>query len=365
MPNQDTDAAWKYHNGTKHSYTSVRTHPHFLDWENRPLLFKIYSTLEVLRLPKDLKPSGIPALQAMAKAKDSPTTNIVPDLDALAQILFLSAGVTKSKKYPGGEMFFRAAACTGALYEIELYVVCGDLPGLAAGVYHFGVAEFGLRQLRAGDFRQVLVEATAAEQTVAHAPLIIICTGTYWRNAWKYRSRTYRHFGWDNGTLVANLLAVAAALGFPAKVIAGFVDGDVNRLLDLNPQREVAFTLVPVGDNSSTAPAVKTKIEPLELPVMPYSNTEVDYPPMRQMHEASSLASAAAVGAWRKSSMANSKETAAQGKDVGKKTAEIPLQPLSDANIPRDSIEQVIRRRGSTRKFSRSAISFTQLSTLL
>ena len=44
----------------------------------------------------------------------------------------------------------------------------------------------------------------AKEPAVADAPATIICDGTYWRNAWKYQARTYRHFGWDNGTLLAN-----------------------------------------------------------------------------------------------------------------------------------------------------------------
>ena len=39
-------------------------------------------------------------------------------------------------------------------------------------------------------------------------------TSTFWRNAWKYRSRTYRHFGWDNGTIVANIW-----IGFPFNFI--------------------------------------------------------------------------------------------------------------------------------------------------
>ena len=66
MPNQDLDATWKYHNGTKHSYLSLRAHPHFLDWENKPLLFKIYPTLEVTRLPKDFRQTGVSALSAIA-----------------------------------------------------------------------------------------------------------------------------------------------------------------------------------------------------------------------------------------------------------------------------------------------------------
>src|SRR5260370_40692423 len=59
------------------------------------------------------------------------------------------------------------------------------------------------------------------EPAVARAPATIVCTGTYWRNAWKYAARTYRHFGWDGGTLLANMLAVAAAPGVPAGNVRG------------------------------------------------------------------------------------------------------------------------------------------------
>jgi SagB-type dehydrogenase family enzyme len=358
MANQDTDASWKYHNGTKHSPLSIRAHPHFLDWDNKPLPFKIYPTLEVLRLPKHPKQTGVAALSAIANTAIVTKTEAVPDLETIAQLLFFSAGVTKSKKYPGGEIFFRAAACTGALYEVELYLACTDLPELSAGVYHFGVAEFGLRQLRAGDFRETLVKATADEPSVAHAPLIIICTGTYWRNAWKYRSRTYRHFGWDNGTILANLLAMSSALGLPAKIVCGFVDGQVNSLLDLDTHREVSFSLVPIGHVASKPSAAKS-VEKLDLPTVAYSKAEVDYPAMRQMHNACSLDSPEEVAEWHK------RVTVPRSKDATKTSPEIPLKPLSDAEIPPDTIEQVILRRGSTRKFSRDPITFPQLSTLL
>src|SRR5438270_5193953 len=244
--NRVIEAAWKYHNATKHSYASIRTNPHTLDWENKPLQFKIYPTLEVTRLPREARQTRVSALSAIANT-GAKTSSGVLDLERIAQILFLSAGITKSKRYPGGETFFRAAACTGALYEIELYLVTAELPDLPAGVYHFGVAEFGLRQLRAGDFRGVLADATAKEPSVAQAPIVVVCTGTYWRNAWKYQARTYRHFGWDNGTILANLLAATAAIQVPATVLTGFVDATVNRLLDLDTQREVALSIIPIG----------------------------------------------------------------------------------------------------------------------
>jgi SagB-type dehydrogenase family enzyme len=365
--NEHLDAALQYHSGTKHTYQSLRMHPHSLDWENKPLLFKIYPTLEVTRLPRDFHESGRAALAAIADSSTPEQAETIPDFETLAQLLFFSAGVIRSKKHPQGETFFRAAACTGALYEIELYVVCADLPGravpgvknppgLAAGVYHFGAAEFGLRQLRSGDFRQALVDATGGASAVAHAPVTIICTGTYWRNAWKYHSRTYRHFGWDNGTILANLLAMSTASNLPARIITAFIDSQVNGLLGLDIKREVAFSLVPIGHKNAT-PSAAPKVSSLKLPLVPYSETEVDYPAMRKLHEASSLDSSDEVAAWRG-------KTPLQQLPPPKGTI-TPLQPLDDSAIPPDSIEQVISRRGSARQFARDPITMPLLSTLL
>src|SRR5713101_3942392 len=278
--NRNSDAAWNYHNATKHSYASIRSNAHFMDWSNQPLPFKIYPTLEPMHLPGEVRQSGVAALSAIAE-RVSAQTNAGPDLEAVAQLLYLSAGITRKRKYSGGEIFFRAAACTGALYEVEFYLVCGALTNLDAGVYHFAPAEFGLRLLRTGDYRRVLLEATGGEPAIAHAALTIVCTCTYWRNAWKYQARTYRHFGWDNGTLLANLLAVATALGLRAKVVCGFVDASVNRLLDIDPQREVSFSLVAIGHGAALPPQSPAEIVPLGVETVSLSLREVDYPLMR------------------------------------------------------------------------------------
>ena len=356
MNNRDTHAAWNYHNETKHSYSSVRGNRHFLDFENYPLPFKVYPTLQPLPLPRDASQSGMAALSVIADPGAPLLGDAVPDLATLAQILYFSAGVTRTKKFPGGEIFFRAASCTGALYEIELYVVCAGLPGLAAGVYHFAAGDFALRLLRAGDFRAALVRAAADVQSLRHAPLILVSTGTYWRNAWKYQARTYRHFGWDNGTLHANLLAMCAAWRLPAHVVCGFVDGDVNWLLDLDTKREVALTLVPIGHVGAEPPA-PPEISPLHLESVPPSKKEVDYPVMRDMHLASSLASAEEVAAWRGGMPPRPPD------EPGEKR--VVLEPLGDAEMPRDTIEQVILRRGSSRKFVREPISLREFSTML
>src|SRR5215471_353101 len=289
MNNSDIQAARNYHDNTKHSYWSVRHNPHFLDWANRPLPFKIYPKVAPIPLPRDMVPTGVTALSAISGTVQMSGVESIPDIQDLARLLYFSAGITKRRKYPGGELYFRAAACTGALYEIELYVVTCDCKGLDAGVYHFNPADFSLRLLRKGDFRGNLVRATSIESAVARAPAIIICTGTYWRNAWKYQARTYRHFGWDNGTLLANMLAVATASGLPAGIVLGFVDADVNRLLDLDVRREVSLCLVPIGRTSESSLPGPREVPALGLETIPLSEREVEYPAMLEMHDASSL----------------------------------------------------------------------------
>ena len=153
MANQEIQAAWHYHNGTKHPDGYLMDRWHSFDPMHQPLLFKIYSDAEPIPLPLDPSPSAVSALSAISMKTVPPSGGRVPDLDTLGRILYFSAGITKRINYPWGDMPFRAAACTGALYHIELYLVCGDLPGLMAGVYQFDPGNLALRQLRQGDYR--------------------------------------------------------------------------------------------------------------------------------------------------------------------------------------------------------------------
>jgi|DewCreStandDraft_2_1066082.scaffolds.fasta_scaffold00019_177 SagB-type dehydrogenase family enzyme len=357
MSNREVSAARYYHEATKHSYTRLLADRFTLDWANKPIPYKIYTTLEpYARLPADFPPSSVSALDAIAAADEPPDGERVPDLQTLARLCYFSNGVTKVLRRGGEAIAFRAASCTGALYHVELYLVCGDLPDLPAGVYHFGAHDNGLRRLRAGDFRQVLVDATGAEPSVATAPVVVICTSTFWRNAWKYRARAYRHSFWDTGTILANLLAVAAARELPAKVVLGFADEPVNCLLDVEPHREAAISLVALG-RTGQAPPPAPPVQPLNLPVAPLSPREVVYPEIQAMHAASSLSSGEEAAAWRGPPPAHPLPP-----PTGRV---IPLRPLDPAETPGDPIEVVIRRRGSSRRFVREPITFEQLSTIV
>src|SRR5262249_41343267 len=337
----DPEGIRSYHEQTKHSPARLHSDPHVLDWAIMPRPFKVYPDLEPLPLPRDVAASARPALAALLDA--GPASDGPLDRAALARLLYFSAGVLRRRAYPGGEIFFRAAACTGALYHIDLYIVCAALPDLEAGVYHFGPHDFALRRLRAGDHRAVLVAAGADEPALRDAPVVLVYTSTFWRNAWKYRARAYRHCFWDAGTILANLTAVAAAGSLPARVVQSFVAADVDGLLALDVEREVALGLVALGAGAPPPPPAPA-IPPLGLATVPPSSREVAYPLLGLAHAATSLASPAEVVAARIAVPASSID--GSGIALHALPVDAVAEPIEAGSLPRGSTRRVPREPG-------------------
>src|SRR5919112_2653822 len=262
--NKEIRYALDYHEATKHTEAILMTSRHYLDFDNKPIPFKIYLELPSITLPTNFPTPEANALSCISgmisltpyeyrerfratSSKDTVTSMSKLNIENLAEILFFSAGITREMKYPNGNYYMRAASATGALYPIELYLVCDDFsPNLMSGVYHFSPGDFSLIQIRKGSYKRYLAD-TANNQDIARAPITIIFTSFAWRNAWKYQARSYRHWFWDSGVIVANLLATTHAIGIPAHIIMGFLDDNVNQLLCLEDRKEAPIAMAALG----------------------------------------------------------------------------------------------------------------------
>lgn len=362
-PNDDVRAALEFHAATRYwrragdgdAGLAMGTPPDLEDaiWEeNRslePYPFKVYETLEPIALPREFAPSSLPALRALAAFGSAGST--VPDRALLARIGLLSNGLLdRTVTVRDTVITYRTAGGTGARYHLELYFVCGDLPDLSAGVYHYSALDHALRRVRAGDVRAALG---------VEAPVVMAVTSTFWRNAWRYKARAYRHAFWDAGTSLSHVLAVAASAGVPAELVLGFADGPVNDLLGVDGVREATVALCALGrDDGGGAPAAVGALPPLDLPVRPVSPREVTFPAIPAMHRASSLTTADDVAAWRTGPAAEPQLTPSGPMVV--------LDPLPDDAVPPAPVEDVIPRRRSTRRYDTAAeLSFRDFSTLL
>lgn len=349
MQNHEIEAAWHYHNGTKHPNGMLLNRFHVYHPSHRPTPYKIYKNVSQIDIPLDKTPIGISALDAIST--EYIDSNITPDLDALGRILYFSSGITKKIKFQGlGEMDFRAASCTGALYHIEIYLVCSDIAGLDAGVYHFDPKHMKLDTIRLGDFRKCVSHSTTEESFTSQAPAILIFTDVFARNSIKYQSREYRHAFWDSGTILANTLAITSAHKIPSKIITGFVDSQMCQLLGLDISKEAPIAIVPLGQTGQNMP-ICPSMEEINIDAVS-SDYEIEYPEINAMHESSCLLTETEVKSWRHQITLERKQPTR-------------LIPLGKNITVQESLENTIIRRGSTRKFSLESITFDQLSTIL
>lgn len=398
--NNEIRYAIDYHEATKHSEASLMTSRHYLDFNNKPIPFKIYLELPSISLPISFPTPEVNALSCISgminqrshhdtnglttttkTSRNSNNSSNSPELDAenLAEILFFSAGITREMKYPYGNYYMRAASATGALYPIELYVVCDDISSdLVAGVYHFSPADFSLTQIRKGTYKRYLA-AAANNQDIANSAITVVFTSFAWRNAWKYQARSYRHWFWDSGVIAANLLATTYAMRLPTRIITGFLDDNVNKLLCLDDQREAAIAMAAIGAGSSKdtiAPSQQEnevdRISFLRIPKIRALSKrgEINYPEIWELNQASKLTSKQEIEGWisnahRHHQLLSAASHRSQDRGTGSDNINITPNELEEGIKNSRSLKETILWRGSSRRFARSNISLTTLKTIL
>jgi SagB-type dehydrogenase family enzyme len=360
--NKEIKYALVYHQETKHSPTSIRLSNHYLNWDNKPKPFKFYTNIPSIPLPVDFPLPSLNVITMKETDQISALENNKINTELLSSILFFSSGITRQIKFPHGRYFMRAAPATGALYPIELYIVCENVNGLQAGIYHFCPGQFTLTKLREGDYRQLLSEAAGSDPGIINSPFTIVLTSIAWRNAWKYQARSYRHWFWDSGVITANMIATAMSFGLETKLITGFVDKVVNEMLCLEEIKEASIVLVPIGIGLSQEEPKQIEYPSRFVPdIVPISQRkEVEYDQIWKLHNSSSLNSSDEVREWTRSISRIQEITEREDVDV-----KIQSKPIEPRSVISQSLSDVILLRGSTRKFSRQPITFSQLSNIL
>ena len=268
----------EYHQET--SYDRFAMSGHSLDWANQPKVFKEYPGLPSLSLPRDFQ---MPKAKLSAILGDVSPARLAKPLDqeTLSLVLLLSYTYTARARHPEGDFFFRSAASAGALFPTEIYVVTRGVNGLDNGLYHFALQSHSLHLLRKGE---VLDQDQGSESSA-----VFFLSAIFFRSAWKYRARAYRYHLLDTGHVAENLTLALKASKLPFSVTYDFDDGEVNRMLGLDEQKEAALAVihVPGKEGSSLKPQKPVSALPdTLLQSSRVSPKEIDYPAIRQIHEA-------------------------------------------------------------------------------
>jgi SagB-type dehydrogenase family enzyme len=287
-----------------------------LDLNNSPSALKSYPRVPIRELPRQILSSTLSAVEVLSGVSADPAPI---HEDRLGSILFLAAGVTRGRRSStGAPVWFRAAMSAGNLHPIELYL-------LDDGVWHYDPLLHRLEQVRPA-------VGTTVTQTIT-----VVVTGIPARTCWKYAERGFRHLYWDVGTMLANLLAAANAYGVACSVSLGFDDADITSLLGIEPPDEVPIALVALGgppqefDDRGLGPIAWSR---------PITRSPIRFEAVSEALAASCL-SAADVAPWREHLIA-----------LARNDTQPPIRlPPSDGS----QIEDVILRRGSSRRFTRQS----------
>jgi SagB-type dehydrogenase family enzyme len=116
----------------------------------------------------------------------------------------------------------RSVSSAGALYPLELYVVSGNVGGLASGIYRYRPASHELLFVAAGHQREKLAAAARGQEWIASAPAVVCIAAVFERTTLKYGNRGRGYVYMEAGYAAESLMLQAVALGLAATMVGAF-----------------------------------------------------------------------------------------------------------------------------------------------
>lgn len=224
-----------YHAQTEHSFCSVRTKSHTIDWDHPPKQFKIY--------PENFA--------RMSLDKTNPDH----------RFFYLIGGITAQKSYPGVTYALRTNPSAGALYPTEVYVQIRHVEGFRDGIYHLCPKEHALV------FLAPLSEEEGVENFL-HVKrvngFIFLFSALYYRSSWKYKNRAFRYCLHDTGHMIGTLEASCLLLNRSYRIIYDMDKKGLNALFGFDAA-EFFLSACIVGEEEQT---FTCKAPALSLPLV-------------------------------------------------------------------------------------------------
>ncbi len=207
---------------------------------------KHYACAHRIPLPKTMQPPTMPICSAIESRNSTQTFRggVLP-FETLATLLRYANGLTGSVR--PGNLPRRATPSGGALYPCELYVLPFDIEQLGAGAYHYDVLDHTLAQFHSRPSEAGIAAACFNEFAVASAGAAIVITACFERQSFKYGERAYRFALLEAGHIAQNIVLMVEALGLAALPVGGFVDHEINDILEIDGRSEAALYVILIG----------------------------------------------------------------------------------------------------------------------
>jgi SagB-type dehydrogenase family enzyme len=242
-PDNPIDVVLDYHSRTKHHLHRFAASLGYLDWASQPDPFRTFEGAESVDLPLSARRISSMSYAELYSAR---STVVAPvDRDSVGALFELALGLSAWKQFEQTRWSLRCNPSSGNLHPTEGYAIVGEIPGLAAGVYHYSPRDHRLE-------RRFIAQREGVERltTVLPSALLIGLSSIHWREAWKYGERAFRYCQHDIGHALATVRYAAAALGWKAKLL-DVSDDAISGVLGL--AREQDFSNIDEADREHPA----------------------------------------------------------------------------------------------------------------
>jgi SagB-type dehydrogenase family enzyme len=228
----ETLVQWEFHDLLFHSRTRKGRHSNpigqtyrFLEKENIKQLpcVKPKASNEIIELYKPdiqkLKELDYPFTLVLEERKSIRSYKDEPITDTqLGEFLYRSARVKGLFLKDYGECTNRPYPCSGARYELELYITVNSCDNIPSGLYHYCPVDHQLCKLAERNSQvEALLETAGLAIGQLHLPQILITIAArFQRAAWVYESIAYAGILKNVGVLYQTMYLVATAMNLAA-----------------------------------------------------------------------------------------------------------------------------------------------------
>ncbi|MEO0113967.1 MAG: SagB/ThcOx family dehydrogenase [candidate division WOR-3 bacterium] len=193
---------------------------------------------EKVKLPEPKYSSKISVEEALKDRRSVRSYKNEPlTLEEVSQLLWACQG--KTAEWGG-----RTAPSAGATYPLDVYLVVGNVTGLASGVYKYEPDDHSIEMIKEKDVRNDLAGAAWGQAFIAKAPITIVLTCIYRRTTGRYGERGVRYVHMEAGHCGQNVHLQCETMGLGTVMVGAFSDERVKEILGIKAE---PLYIIPIG----------------------------------------------------------------------------------------------------------------------
>lgn len=199
--------------------------------------------------PSDFRIGDMPLREVIAKRRSR--RQYTPDpisVDELSFLLWACQGVHRVPDHSLGSITFRTVPSGGSLHPFETYLCINRVDGVQPGLYRYLAIEHKLLfQRSSASLMDEVLAANCGNSFVKDCAVFLIWTAIPQRTAYQYSVVASKIIALDAWHMCQNIYLAGEALGLSVCAIDGYYQAEMDVLLGVDGEDELAIYAAAVG----------------------------------------------------------------------------------------------------------------------